>query len=220
MRIFWPAVKNESRSLALSTLGEINMEQEEKNGSQNEGKGLQTVEKIGEIVQNEFNGWSRALSLRKDPGIFLCFVKTPDPFAGFFYLVHVRSDSVLIFINTPILPSDVMKRREAAAELVARLNHSIRYGRFEMDYNDGQIRYALCVDCVGALPTEDRVHWAFVTAAVTATSRFKTIRSVVKDDVTPRHAVKELERSLPETLELFNEQFVPDFGNWSTCDDE
>lgn len=38
-------------------------------------------------------------------------------------------------------------QRKEVAEFFTRANFGLRYGNFELDMNDGEIRYKVCVDC-------------------------------------------------------------------------
>lgn len=44
--------------------------------------------------------------------------------------------------------------RGEIAEFMTRVNYSIKFGNFEMDYRDGEIRFRMCVDCEDCMPSQ------------------------------------------------------------------
>ena len=49
------------------------------------------------------------------------------------------------------------ERMAAVGEFLHRANFGLRSGNFEIDYEDGQIRYKTNVDCMDALPRENAI---------------------------------------------------------------
>ena len=50
-------------------------------------------------------------------------------------------------VNAYISLSADEESRQRIAEYITRANYGLRFGNFELDYSDGEIRYRLTVDC-------------------------------------------------------------------------
>lgn len=46
---------------------------------------------------------------------------------------------------------------EEMAEFLHRANYGLAFGNFEMDFNDGEIRYKMSLNCVDSLPGADAI---------------------------------------------------------------
>ena len=60
------------------------------------------------------------------------------------YLVGVDTDTYTVYAISPVA-ADVSnpEERAAMAEFICRANYGMRYGNFELDLRDGEIRYPL-----------------------------------------------------------------------------
>ncbi len=55
---------------------------------------------------------------------------------------YAQADGDQIFIFYSVLPSKIeVTKRSAMVELLTRINYGLKLGNFEMDLNDGEIRY-------------------------------------------------------------------------------
>ncbi|HMV67082.1 MAG TPA: YbjN domain-containing protein [Myxococcota bacterium] len=84
----------------------------------------------------ELDGKDLHMRYRGDVGTWSCFARAREQEDQFvFYSVAP--------INTP------PERRAAMAEFVTRANYGMIIGNFEMDFNDGEVRYKTSVDVEG-----------------------------------------------------------------------
>lgn len=61
-------------------------------------------------------------------------------------------DAVDVVTGYCVIPTRVpLDRRPAVAEAVMRANYGLRYGNFEMDYDDGELRFRVSADVEGGL---------------------------------------------------------------------
>lgn len=98
------------------------------------------------------------------------------------------------FLFYSMLPIRVpSEKRIAVAEFVTRANYGMVIGNFEMDFDDGEVRYKTSID-VGGLPFEPPMCRPLVHANVLTTDRyFSGIMEVVYGDVSPALAVARVE---------------------------
>ena len=84
-------------------------------------------------------------------------------------------------------------KRPAIAEFITRANYGMWIGNFEMDYNDGEIRYKTSIDVEGDDLSPALMHNA-VYANVSVMDRYMPgIMSVIFADAVPADAIKKIE---------------------------
>lgn len=97
------------------------------------------------------------------------------------FLLGIRS-----FIPNKALP----ERRAACAELLTRLNFSLSSGCFEMNYEDGEIRFRTGVIIHGTDITPGIVEHLVRSNLLIVEQHHKAIMSVLYSEVTPEAALK------------------------------
>ena len=104
----------------------------------------------------------------KETGRFRFGLNTGNKLKTLDYLVGVDTDAYTVYAVSPI-GADISnpEERAAMAEFICRANYGMRYGNFEMDLRDGEIRYKCFVNCDGALPSPAIVKDSIYMPAVT-----------------------------------------------------
>ena len=91
-----------------------------------------------------------------------------------------------------LFPSKVMpKRRQACAELLTRINFSVTHGCFELDFDDGEIRFRTSVWVTEAGITLDAVECLVLTNLFTVDRYYAAIMRVLHADIPPQKALSE-----------------------------
>ena len=90
----------------------------------------------------------------KETGNFRFGLNTSSKLKSIEYYVRVNTDAYCVYAISPV-GADVsnLEERAAMAEFLCRANYGMRYGNFEMDLQDGELRYKFFVDCDGVLPS-------------------------------------------------------------------
>lgn len=70
-------------------------------------------------------------------------------------IIDVDEGNKIVIIYTVLGSLVELEKRNRIAQLLTRINFGIRIGNFEMDYEDGQIRYKTSVDYEGIKDFED-----------------------------------------------------------------
>lgn len=84
-------------------------------------------------------------------------------------------------------------RRQAVAEFVARANFGIVIGNFELDFNDGEIRYKTSIDLEGVPPAPALIK-NLVYANVRMMDRYlPAITQVIEGHASPQAAIASVE---------------------------
>lgn len=108
---------------------------------------------------------------------------------------HAREETDQ-FVFYSVLPASApANKRAAAAEFITRANYGMVIGNFEMNYEDGEIRYKTSLDIEG-----DELSFALIKQAVyanvaTVDRYLPGLMAVIFADVTPADAIAKVENS-------------------------
>lgn len=98
-----------------------------------------------------------------------------------------------------VLPSVIpLERRGDVSEFITRANYGLLSGNFELDWNDGEVRYKTMVDVEGGALTLPMVRNLVHSNLFTVDRYFKGLMNVVYSDKSPALAVAESEN--PESV--------------------
>lgn len=99
------------------------------------------------------------------------------------------------FLVYAVSPNPIPEaRRPAAAEYVTRANYGMRIGNFEMDLNDGEIRYKVSADVEGSSLTPRMVENMIATAVTTLDRYFPGLMGICFADQNPLEAIERIEK--------------------------
>ena len=84
--------------------------------------------------------------------------------------------------------------RQKVAEYITRANYGIRYGNFEMDFDDGDIRYHLNVDCTDRISLSEKMVMRTICIPMQMFDRYGDgLVAVMFGIKSPEDAIKEAE---------------------------
>lgn len=106
-------------------------------------------------------------------------------------LINVNDNSFSILSILP-LNADENVRRDMA-EFLTRANYSLTLGNFEMDFNDGEIRYKTSHYCGNTLPTTEQIERNFYVNVLMVDRYGDGIAKVLFGVGTPKEAIEECE---------------------------
>ena len=110
------------------------------------------------LLWTEFDPESVVMKFREQHSTYDVLVAADD-----------ASDIVTSYCVMPTrIPAD---RRAAVAEAIMRANYALRYGNFEMDYSDGEVRYRVSVDVEGGMLSSQMVE-NLVSCGVQASEQY------------------------------------------------
>ncbi|MFQ3673813.1 MAG: YbjN domain-containing protein, partial [Aggregatilineales bacterium] len=94
------------------------------------------------------------------------------------------------FVFYSVLPINVPpEKRQKVAELITRINYGMVIGNFEMDFDDGEVRYKTSVDVEGAELTPPMIR-QMVYANIIITDRYlSAVMRTIYSDITPLEAI-------------------------------
>ncbi len=81
-------------------------------------------------------------------------------------------------------------RRAACSELLNRINFGLTHGCFELDFDDGEIRYRTCVPVLEGQLAPQAVEYLVFTNLFAVDRFFASIMKVVFADISPKEALR------------------------------
>ena len=94
-------------------------------------------------------------SFDKEKGMFRFGLKIKSRLSQIQYMVRVHEKHITFYGIAPVSPDhEDEKMMGQMAEFICKANYGLKNGCFEMDYNDGEIRYKSYVDCDGIIPSQ------------------------------------------------------------------
>jgi hypothetical protein len=112
-----------------------------------------------------------------------------------FAQVRVDLEQFLFYAVMPVRAP--VERRIAMAEFVTRANYGLRIGNFEMDFDDGEIRYKASLDFESEQLTDNWIRGVIYPAVQTMDRYLPGLLTVIYGGKTPEEAVAEVESDLP-----------------------
>lgn len=107
--------------------------------------------------------------------------------------IRPELEQFLFFAMIPVKAPP--ERRPAVAEFITRANYGLRIGNFEMDLNDGEVRYKSSLDFEGVELTPRLIRNAIYPAVQTADRYLPGLMKVIYQAAAPQTAVAEIEEA-------------------------
>jgi hypothetical protein len=107
-----------------------------------------------------------------------------------------QTQFVFYSIYPSLAPPD---QRIAIAELITRANYGLTIGNFEMDFNDGEIRYKTSIDVEGDILTTELIKQLVYANVTMMDQYFPGILAVIEEKKSPMEAIAQIENPPPIT---------------------
>lgn len=103
-------------------------------------------------------------TFHEDEGVISMGVRTKSIFGLLNYIIKLRQDCFMVYAFPASL--SVNGKDPEVLELICRMNYNLRNGNFELDPDDGDLRYKVYVGCSeDFLPTkdmlDDSIYWPY-----------------------------------------------------------
>lgn len=83
--------------------------------------------------------------------------------------------------------------RKEVAEFITRANYGMKNGNFEMDFNDGELRYKSFNNCSGVLPSAAVIRDSLLFPALTIDHYGDALLAVIFGMKSPQEAIEDVE---------------------------
>lgn len=111
--------------------------------------------------------------------------------------IHDELSQFIFYVFAPEkIPAEV---RVAMGEFIIRVNYGMRIGNFEMDYEDGELRFKSSLDFENSQLTPALIHNVIYPAVQTMDRYFPGIQNILSAQQTPRQACEQMENPVSET---------------------
>ena len=109
---------------------------------------------------------------------------------SFRYLLIVGDDEVQ---NYTTFPASAKQKRPQIAEFITRANYGLKYGAFEMDWNDGEVRFHLTIPMSAILADSNHIPALMALPSQMLDRYSRGFTEVLMDLKTPEEAIKDCE---------------------------
>ena len=107
------------------------------------------------------------------------------------YAVCVKDDECTVYAVSPVsADANDPEQMRQMEEFVCRANYGLRDGNFEIDVNDGELRYKSYVNCEEDMPSEERIKWSIYCPAAMFERFGNGILQIVVNNLPARDAIK------------------------------
>lgn len=126
------------------------------------------------------------------------------------YHILVRNDGYTVYAVSPIGgDQDDKEMMLNMSEFICRANYGLRNGNFELDFDDGEIRYKVFVDCDGGVVPACGI---IKNSIYTAASMFKRysggILDIINQNVPAKNAIAKCEGKIEDEIQTMLEELV------------
>ena len=110
------------------------------------------------------------------------------------YFIDVKDDEYVVYAASSLgVNADDDKMMATMADFICRANYGLNNGNFELDMDDGEIRYKSFVDCDGITPTKEMVRNSIYCPAAMFDVYDSGIVDIIIGSATAKEAIDECE---------------------------
>jgi hypothetical protein len=151
--------------------------------------GMRAYAAVGDFMNQD--GWHPQAV--EDTQVYRAFFSGANGEVTCFAQVRVDLEQFLFYVAMPMrVPAD---KRVAVAEFITRANYGLRIGNFELDFDDGEVRYKSSVDFEDATLTPTLIRNVMYPAVQTMDRYLPGVLAVIYGGKTPEEAVTEIEEA-------------------------
>jgi len=159
---------------------------------------MATAAEILEWVKDFFDKGKLRYELQEER----CTIKFVMPIDGKLkqtnIFINCRDDS--FSVNAYVVLNAEEDARQRVSEYLMRANYGLRFGCFDMDFSDGEIRYSLTLDCEDRESLSESLIRKTIYVPVMMLERYgKGLIAVMYGIATPEEAVKKMEEEQSES---------------------
>jgi hypothetical protein len=151
--------------------------------------GLRGYTALGLFLEND--GWHPQPV--GENGVYRVYFSGAQGEYACFAQVRTDLEQLLFYIVMPLRVPEMA--RPQVAEFITRANYGLRIGNFEMDYEDGEVRYKSSLDFEGEELTPNWIRSTVYPAVQTMDRYMPGILAVVFGGKTPVEAISEVEEA-------------------------
>jgi hypothetical protein len=149
------------------------------------------MQNIHDALVSFFEGDGWAFNLLGEPPVLQLSFRGEN---GTWVCIAQGRDEEEHFVFYSLCPVDAPEpRRPAVAEFLTRANYGLILGNFELDYEDGDIRYKTSIDVVDDRLSPELIRNIVYTNVIVMDRYLPGIMQVIYGQVSPADAIREVE---------------------------
>lgn len=156
---------------------------------------------LADVIRRFLDDDDWSYNFDENAGAFDFVLSVKRSIQRIYYRINVREDHIVVYgtfpLNAEYTNSNVMAQM---AEFLCRANYGLKYGNFEMDYRDGEIRYKSFIDCENVMPSVEVVKNSIYCTATMAERYGAGILGIMFSGWTAKQAIDECEKSPDDEL--------------------
>jgi hypothetical protein len=126
--------------------------------------------------------------------------------------VEEEKDWLIFYSYLPVnAPAEKMV---TVAEFITRANRGMRIGNFELDFEDGEVRYKTSIDIEGGELTSKMIHNLLQANLYTMDRYFSGIMEVIYSDKEPKDLIQKIEGMESALPAIGDDDEEPDLGDF------
>lgn len=147
-------------------------------------------QQIADAIKNFLVGDDWKFDFNEEKGVFKFSCDIKSKLKNVDYFIRVGDDFYVTYTICNLNADDC---KAEMAEFITRANYGLNNGNFEMDFDDGEIRYKSYVDCEESIPSNEIIKSSIYIPALMFQRYGDGIVSVMFRVKTPEQAVEECE---------------------------
>ena len=117
------------------------------------------------------------------------------------YAVDVKDDEYLVYAICPLgVRENDAELMSIMAEFICRANYCLMMGNFELDCNDGEIRYKVHICCGNGIPDEDVIKRSIICPSAMFERYGPGITAILFEGATAKEAIDKCENDKDDLL--------------------
>ena len=150
------------------------------------------VKEIQSVLEDQ--GWK--FSFDEENGMFKFGTKLESKIRSISYYISVRSDAYVVYAVSPIsADADDENMMVNMAMFICSANYGLKAGNFELDLNDGEIRFKVFVNCTGTVPSHDIIKSSVIVPAISFDTYGDGIVNVIYNNASGKAEAERCENS-------------------------
>ena len=151
-------------------------------------------EELVSIVREHLDDKGWTYRFEDDNGVFRFGLNISGNLRSIQYLIDIRDTDYSVYAISPLsADKDNEDQLHRMSEAVNRINYGLRDGNFELDLNDGEIRYKSYVNCEDSTLSQAMVRRSIGVPAAMFTRYSKVIIGIIFSDGDPKTLVDQCE---------------------------
>lgn len=133
-------------------------------------------------------------SFEEEHGIFKFGLGLKGKLKKLHYIVDIKDEEYLVFAISPLgADENDAKMMANMAEFICRANYGLKMGNFELDFDDGEVRFKVHVLCKGVTPTAEMIKRSIYCPATMFDHYGSGIVDVIFNDTSGKAAIEKCE---------------------------